>query len=296
MRPLVRDEILVPDAYEAARPAFRDAIIRLKQDRRLTVGDRVTLVFENRETLRFQVQEMVRVERIHDPALVQHELDVYNELMPGEGELSATLMLEITEMGRIRRELDRLVGIDEHVSFVLGEDGDEEAIRARFDPKQMEADRIAAVQYIKFSFRPAQVARLADSDVRARVRVDHPNYRHERDLPAAMRESLLGDLRGEPAPLLDLEQAHAPEPAPAQVLRETQRVRSFRPAREPDCVVVEPVQAGLSLLTIDPELLGELLEEVRRAAREVVAESGACRIVSDVGPAPLRWTLHPRPA
>jgi hypothetical protein len=133
------------------------------------------------------------VERIDDPGAVQRELDVYNELMPGEGELSATLFIEIPELSRIKEELDRLVGIDEHVSLVLGD----EAVPARFDPKQREADRISAVQYIRFALGPEQRARFADPAVPARLRIDHPAYRHEAPLPPAVRASLAADLRGD---------------------------------------------------------------------------------------------------
>jgi hypothetical protein len=111
MRPLQRDEIVDRERYEALRSGYREAVITHKRHRRMAVGDRVTLVFEDRETLRFQVQEMLWVERISEPEKIQHELDVYNELMPADRELSATLFLEITDPGAVRPELDRLVGI-----------------------------------------------------------------------------------------------------------------------------------------------------------------------------------------
>jgi len=143
VRPLTLDEIADLDTYERLRPRFHERVVALKRDRRVPVGERVTAVFENRETLRFQVQEMCRVERIADPRKVQQELDVYNELVPGENELSATLFIEITDLESIKPELDRLVGLDEHVSLWIGD----ERIPASFDPKQMEEDRISAVQY-----------------------------------------------------------------------------------------------------------------------------------------------------
>ena len=89
MRPLAREEVVPLAAYGGLRDAYRRAVIEHKRARRLAVGPNVTLVFEDRETLRFQVQEMLFVERIEEPARVQHELDVYNELMPGAREISA---------------------------------------------------------------------------------------------------------------------------------------------------------------------------------------------------------------
>src|SRR5215510_15567200 len=97
--------------YERQREAFRDRIIQIKKDRRLAVGDLITLVFENRDTVLFQIQEMVRAERIVDPAKIQDEIDVYNELLPGPGELSATLFIEISESREIKPTLQRLLGL-----------------------------------------------------------------------------------------------------------------------------------------------------------------------------------------
>ena len=109
------------DRYEAVRPELRAAIIEHKRERRVPVGDRVTLVFEDRETLRWQVLEMARVEQIRDRDALQRELDVYNELVPGEDELSATLFVEIPDLERIRPELDRLIGQLEAVSNAVRE-------------------------------------------------------------------------------------------------------------------------------------------------------------------------------
>ena len=126
-------------------------MIDYKRGRRLAVGENITLLFEDRETLHFQVQEMVWVEGIALPDKIQHEIDTYNELMPADRELSATLFVEITEAAEIRPALDRLIGVDEHVSLIVGDEDEAVEIKAQFDPKQMEEDRISAVQYIKFA-------------------------------------------------------------------------------------------------------------------------------------------------
>lgn len=299
MKPLGRDEILALEDYEAARPAFRDAVIALKRNRRLGVGDCVTLVFENRETLRFQVQEMLRVERLRDPARVQEELDVYNELMPAAGELSATLFIEITELARIQPELDRLVGIDEHVALVLGEDEAERSLRARFDPKQFEEDRISAVQYLRFTLDAQARAALADPGQRARLRIDHPSYQHEAELSPPLRASLLADLSGrDPEPLLRAPGRREAAAPAGEVLFATTNVRALRPERPraPGHVVVEPIAPCASLLEAEPALLLELLAAVKRASAEIVSRFGRCRIWTEVGvPGAagerLRWHL-----
>ena len=115
MRPLEPADILDLTAYEHVREEFLAKTIALKQPRRIHVGDRLCFIFENRDTVRFQIQEMTRAERTVKPEAIAEEVRVYNELIPGADELSATLMIEIPDMQAIRRELDRLVGIDEHV-------------------------------------------------------------------------------------------------------------------------------------------------------------------------------------
>ena len=202
MRPLGADEIVDLERYGRIRPDYRARVIAYKRSRRMAVGERVSLVFEDRETLRFQVQEMLWIERIREPAKLEQELEVYNELMPGPGELSATLLIEITDGASIRPELERLIGLDEHVFLVLGEGAEEEALRARFDAKQLAEDRIAAVQYVRFALGAARAARFRDPRVRARIRIDHPSYRREEEIPPAVRESLIASLAREPAPLL----------------------------------------------------------------------------------------------
>ena len=121
MRPVRREELLDLVAYEKSRDAYLARIIDYKRTRRVPVGDRLTFIFENRETVRFQIQEMLRAERAVKEEKIEDELAVYNELVPGPNELSATLMIEITESRRIRAELDRLIGIDEHVFLEVGE-------------------------------------------------------------------------------------------------------------------------------------------------------------------------------
>ncbi len=299
MRRLGADEIVDLERYAVLRPDYRDRVIAYKKGRRMALGERVSLVFEDRETLRFQVQEMLFIERIREPAKVEQELAVYNELMPGPGELSATLFVEITDGSAIRPELDRLIGLDEHVFLVLGEGAEEEALRARFDAKQLAEDRIAAVQYVRFGLGPARAARFRDPRVRARLRIDHPNYRREDEIPEAVREHLIQDLSRDPEPLLRRD-----DPAPGAAARDELLARSplarlLRPAtpRLPGHRVVEAADPTLGLLEATPEQLAELLALVQRAVRDVLAEHGSARVTLDAGPgaAPLRWHISARP-
>jgi hypothetical protein len=290
VRPLTPGEIVDRERYAALRDDYRDAVIAYKRRRRVALGDRVTLLFEDRETLRFQVQEMLFVEGIREPERVCHELDVYNELMPTPRELSATLFIEITEPERIRSELDRLLGLDERVALGLGEGSDARWIRASFDRRQLEAGRISAVHYLRFAFDEDAAARLADPRVRGRLRCDHPNYRCESEIPAPVRESLIAGLAGEPAPLL----AASGAAAQPELLFSGSRVRALRPAGAGGHVVVEPLEPVASLLEVGDDLLGELMQAVRRAAAWLVERHGACRIQVDVGrgASGLRWHLR----
>jgi len=202
LRPLRRFELVPLDRYAALRDAYRERVIAYKRARRVALGELATLVFEDRETLRFQVQEMLWVERIETADAVQAELDVYNELMPGDAELSATLFVEITEASEIRPTLERLAGLDRALRLVLGDDPDALAIPASFDARQFEEGRISAVQYVRWPLAPGARERFVDPSVRARLRVLHPSYRREEEIPPAVRASLIASLAREPEPLL----------------------------------------------------------------------------------------------
>jgi hypothetical protein len=126
-----------------------------------------------------------------DEKAIRAEVDVYNDLIPDEYELSATLMLEIPQSERIRDELDRLIGIDEHVFLDVG-DG---SVRALFDEKQFEADRISAVQYIRFPLGPELSALFEDETQAVVLRGAHPHYEAQVALKGEPRRSLIADLR-----------------------------------------------------------------------------------------------------
>jgi hypothetical protein len=192
VKPICRDDILDLTAYEKVRDRYRRRIIELKRPRRIGVGERLTFLFENRDTVLFQIQEMLRAERIVDEDKIEAELEVYNELIPADSELSATLMIEIPEMALIRQELDRLIGIDEHAWLDVGD----ATVRARFDSKQFEEDRISAVQYVRFPLGPGLATPFKDPAVPVRLRVAHPNYAAQTPIEGESRASLTRDLEG----------------------------------------------------------------------------------------------------
>jgi hypothetical protein len=295
VRPLELGELVGIDAYEELRDAYRAGVMREKAQRRLPVGDRVTLVFEDRETIRFQVQEMMRIERLRDPEKIQHELDVYNPLLPGEGELSATLLIEITEPSQIRAELDRLVGIDQHVFLELGSGAETSRVRARFDAGQLDQDRISAVHYLKFAPGADAAAQLLDPATQARIQIDHPRYRAAAELPPELRARLAAGLAADPAPLLAPPAGGSVADSRDTVLAASGRVRVRRPERPRGRghVVVEPNAPGVSLLAADPALEVELFDAVKHHAREILARYGRCRVVADLHAAPCWHVFSP---
>ena len=198
MRKVERTEIKDLVAYEKAREAMRAHVIEIKKHRRVAVGPNITVLFENRDTVLFQIQEMVRTERIVDDGRIQEEVDVYNALVPDRGELSATLFIEIPELARmsqeqVRETVNRFQGLDRD-SVWLVVDG--LRIPARFESGQSREEKMAAVHYVRFALPEAARAALAESAADVRVVVDHPYYRAEAALAAETRKSLHEDLSG----------------------------------------------------------------------------------------------------
>ncbi len=189
MKKIVLDDILGLSTYEKIRPQFRQSIIEKKKNRRVSVGDRVSLLFENRDTVIFQIQEMLRAERITDLDKIREEIAVYNGLIPEAGELSATLFLEIEDQERLRDDLLKFLGIDEAVYLEVGS----HSIRGRFEEGRSKEDKISAVQYVRFPFdAEAREAFLAGE--KAMIVIDHPNYKASAELLPAVQKSLAEDL------------------------------------------------------------------------------------------------------
>jgi hypothetical protein len=163
----------------------------------VAVGPIVSLVFENRDTVRFQVQEMARAERMRSDEQIQTELDVYNALIPGPGELSATLFIELTDKAQLVEWLPKLVGIERSVELLIGAGDGSEVVRA--EPEHAHAEQLtrddvtASVHYIRFSLSPSQVERFATEPVV--VAVNHPHYAEGAHLPEESKTTLLEDLR-----------------------------------------------------------------------------------------------------
>ncbi len=194
MRKLTVDDIVDMRAYERERDELRRQIIDLKRVRRIAVGPIMTMVFENTVTMRWQVQEMARAERMLRDEQIAHEVETYNHLIPDTDELSATLMIELTSERELREWLPRLVGIEQHIAVVLpdgtrvvGAPSEEDELRLTRD------DITAAVHFLKFRFTPSDVEMFASGPVH--VVVDHPEYDEDVLLTPEQHAQLLSDLR-----------------------------------------------------------------------------------------------------
>jgi hypothetical protein len=193
MKTIALEDVIPYQDYERQREEFRARIIALKQRRRISVGPLITLVFENRETVRFQIQEMIRVERIFDPAKVQEELDVYNALLPTPDELSATLLIEITDEAKIKEWLDGFMGLDHGRTVAITAGGDRAF--AEFEGGHSHETKISAVHFVRF--RPTASMKAAFADLRqpVTISVNHGGYQKEVPVPGSMREEWLSDLK-----------------------------------------------------------------------------------------------------
>jgi hypothetical protein len=177
-----RDEIMPLDAYERSRAEIRSAIMEAKAQRRVTVGGALTFLFENTATIRYQVQEMVRAERMTGEPEIRHELETYNEVLGGPGQLGAVLLIEIPEPAERDRKLREWVGLLPCLYARL-EDGTR--VRPSYDPRQVGEDRLSSVQYLKFDVRGA---------VPVAMGADHEAFTAEAALTDAQRLALREDL------------------------------------------------------------------------------------------------------
>jgi hypothetical protein len=184
VKPVERSEIVDYVTYEEGREAFRDRVLEAKAARRVHIGEYLTLLFENPLTVRYQMQEMIRAERIVKEGDIRHEIDTYNELLGGEGELGCTLLVEIEDPQARTEKLREWWSLPEK-TYLLLKDGTR--IWAKFDERQRGHDRVSAVQYLKFN---------TGGQVPVAAGVDMPKLKAETQLTSAQREALVADLRG----------------------------------------------------------------------------------------------------
>jgi hypothetical protein len=194
-RKLTLADIADVRAYERERDEFRGAVMEIKRRRRLSLGTIITVMFENRETMRLQIQEMSRVEKLVTDEEIQVELDTYNPMIPEPGQLTATVFLELTSDDQMREWLPKLVGIERSFVVVLPNGDRVRSITEEAHAGQLTREEVtAAVHYIRFELTPEQVESFAAGPVR--VEIDHPDYLEAVELSPTTHAELLSDLLG----------------------------------------------------------------------------------------------------
>lgn len=192
-RKLTLADIADVRAYEREREQYRATVMEVKRKRRLSFGTIITLMFENRDTMRLQIQEMTRVEKLVNDDDIQVELDTYNPMVPEPGQLCATVFLELTSDEQLREWLPKLVGIERSFAVVLPNGDRVRSITEEAHASQLTREEVtAAVHYIRFEFTPDQVEAFAAGPVR--VDIEHPDYLESVALSEATHGELLGDL------------------------------------------------------------------------------------------------------
>ena len=186
------DDLLSLERYSKERSSFRPRVIAHKKRRTLQVGAHATFCFEDRLTVQYQVQEMLRIERIFEPDGIESELDAYNPLIPDGANLKATLLIEYDEVEMRKRELEKLRGIEDEIALRVGDSPQVLAI-ADEDLDRSNETKTSAVHFLRFELTPAMVA-SARAGARLAFSVDHPHYSAKVAVEGATRAALVADL------------------------------------------------------------------------------------------------------
>ncbi|MEX6428812.1 MAG: DUF3501 family protein [Ferrimicrobium sp.] len=191
MRTLTIDDILDLRAYEKVRAQLRQEVIDLKRLRRVALGSMISVVFENKTTMRFQVQEMARAERMMRDEDIQAELDVYNELIPAKNELVATLFVELTSKAELEEWLPKLAGVERSLQLVMGTVVVPATLEASHEEQLTRSDVTASVHYLRFALPEAVASTFVDHE--AHLVVHHAAYQADAELGGELKRSLAAD-------------------------------------------------------------------------------------------------------
>ena len=189
---LTHEDLFSLEKYARVRPEFRAKVIAHKKNRQLPLGPNATLYFEDALTMQYQVQEMLRLERMFEPELIQEELDVYNPLIPDGSNWKATFMVEYPNEDERKRALAKLIGIEKAIWVQVADFARVNPI-ANEDLDRETEDKTSAVHFLRFELTPEMVAAVrAGAAIRAGI--DHPQYQAAITVPAGVRDSLAADL------------------------------------------------------------------------------------------------------
>lgn len=192
MKQLSRTDLLSLEQYAREREAFRARVLEHKKHRRVDIGPNLTLYFEDRLTIQYQVQEMLRIEKVFESQGIADELEAYNPLIPDGRNLKATVMLEFEDVAERRVRLAELVGLEHQVWLQVG--GSEKVFSiANEDMERSTEDKTAAVHFMRFELAEAMISALK-AGAGLSFGCDHPGYRHQVKVSDTVRAALLRDL------------------------------------------------------------------------------------------------------
>ena len=193
MKKLTRDDLWSLEEYAQKRGEFRAQVMAHKKDRQVHVGPNATLYFEDRMVMQYQIQEMLRVERIFEAEGIQEELDAYNPMIPDGCNWKATFMIEYDDVEERREALAKMVGIED-VAWVQVADFDRVFAIADEDLERETEEKTSSVHFLRFELTPPMAKAVKDG-ASVSVGIDHESYRHAVEpLPANIRDSLAADL------------------------------------------------------------------------------------------------------
>ena len=192
MKPIVITDLMNIIEYEKVRNDYRSELMDYKKKRRISLGPNITITFENRKTMKFQIQEMMRAERMLHDNQIQEEIDVYNSLLPLVNGLSATLFIEVTDEAQIRPVLNQFIGLTEGkaINFEIGE----KKVFARFEDGREEAGKISSVHYLQFDLDEKNMTDFLNDGIAVAITIDYNDYQCSEILTKTMRSSLIEDL------------------------------------------------------------------------------------------------------
>ena len=188
---IARESLLTLEAYAKERPAFRARAVAHKRARTVHLGDHVTLLFEDELTIRYQVQEMLRIEKTFEEAGIQDELDAYNPLVPDGSNLKATMLIEYEDENARREALARLKGIEDRI-WIRVNDFEKVLAIADEDLDRESAEKTSSVHFLRFELTPPMIAAFKDG-AKVAMGVDHPQYRAEVSLAEPVRNAVAAD-------------------------------------------------------------------------------------------------------
>ena len=192
MKKLSAEKMLNIIEYEKVRNDYRNDIIKYKKNRRIKLGPNIAIVFENERTLSFQIQEIMRAERIVHDDKIQEEVDLYNSIMPPKNGLSATLFIEVTEQHKIKPVLNQFIGLTSAKTIFLDFDGEKSF--SVFEQGREEEDKISSVHYLQFHLATEQITKLSNSKCSIKLGIDYNDYIFSVELSDSIKKSLYQDI------------------------------------------------------------------------------------------------------